>query len=468
MALLIEDNNPEPAGPWWSVTAPPAARTYPSEPVAGPPDEGYPRAGYDDGYPGDGYDGYAQGGYGSQGGYGDYPPGGSGSYPPGGYGSGYPAAGDTQGARKPSWGPPAYLDTSRDEPDVRLYSGQDTQPLGLGRAAAMAAATDDTFAAEEYPDGGWDGDEPEPEPEPEPGPEGDRGPAGRERPDRVLGPALGRAGRRFWARPQWLAVLLIAVAAIVVAVSLPTFLRPGSRQFRGVVSSSQLTGLNFRVGGQIAAIRVRLGQAVRQGQVLAVTDAAAVKATAVQADEAAVQADKANVAVLAANAAPAASVTAAQATLAQARAQQATDWRKLLRREILAPRSGVVAAIDAAVGQLDGPAGLPARVAANAARQGGIVTILGAGGRALPLIALRIPGGWQIRVRLPQAFAAAVRVGEPVGVSIPALRRSGIRGHVVELLQGQAAAGGTDAVIEVTGVSISPPQGTAAEVRIRA
>ena len=255
--------------------------------------------------------------------------------------------------------------------------------------------------------------------------------------------------RQYLPRPQRLAGILVAAVSILgAAVSLPSILSTGSRSFAGVVSMSELTSLNFSVPGRVAAIRVRLGQVVRRGQVLATSAAALAEAAAVQADRVAVRSDRANVAALIAQAAPQDSVAAAEAQLAEDRRHRAADWRRLLSTEIVAPRHGTVVAID----------GRPA------AR-------LAAAGRGLSVIALRSAGGWQVRLPIPAASAGAVRVGQPVSVSVPALRLSGVRGRIIQLSQVAAAspggAAGEEALVQVPGAAASIPlSGMTADIQL--
>jgi hypothetical protein len=97
----------------------------------------------------------------------------------------------------------------------------------------------------------------------------------------------------------------------------------------------------------------------------------------------------------------------------------------------------------------------------------------GAAGRALPVIALRSAGGWQVSLPIPAASAAAVRVGQPVSVSVPALRLSGIRGRVIRLSQIPASspggAAGEEAVVQVPGAAGSTPlSGMTADIQLGA
>jgi multidrug resistance efflux pump len=269
--------------------------------------------------------------------------------------------------------------------------------------------------------------------------------------DATMRGAVRQLARQFLPRPERLAGILVAVAAILsAAVVLPSLFSTGSRSLAGVVSRSELTSLNFSVPGRVATIRVRLGQVVRRGQVLATNAAALADADAVQADQVAVRSDRANIAALIAQSAAQDSIATAEAQLAVDRAHRAAAWRRLLSTEIVAPRRGTVVAID----------GRPA-------------ASLGAAGRAIPIIALRSAGGWQVSLPIPAASAAAVRVGQPVSVSVPVLRLSGVRGRVIQLSQVPASspggAAGEEALVQVPGTAASTPlSGMTADIQLGA
>ena len=49
---------------------------------------------------------------------------------------------------------------------------------------------------------------------------------------------------------------------------------------------------------------------------------------------------------------------------------------------------------------------------------------------ALPVIALRTGGGWQVRLLIPQTGTSAVKVGGKVTISVPAAQLSGVKGTI--------------------------------------
>ena len=273
------------------------------------------------------------------------------------------------------------------------------------------------------------------------------------------------------------AILLAAASVIGVALYLPSILAAGSRSFTGVVSSSGIASLNFAASGRVGTVRVHLGQAVRQGELLA-TETGAATTAAVRADRAAITADQANLAALQADGSAAASITAAQAQLAKDRARRAAGQMKRVATQIVAPGSGTVVAIFGQPGETVSPAGLRSSAAhaqAPAGRQprfsllpSGQIASLRAG-MALPVLALRTVGAWQVRLLIPQADTSAVKVGRDVTISVPRARLAGIRGTITELspvpVAGPSGAG-YEAVVQVLGrTRTTPLSGMTANVR---
>jgi len=479
-----------------------------------------------DGYPGDGYSqrGYAEDGYSPAGYQQDAYPAdriGGDRYP----GSGYADSPDY-------WaGPPGFRDVPSPEPgyDRSLYE----QPEGPGQGYPDSGDPGIRYSGPAYPDSGhggvgypgsgvldpglldparsgsgyadaeswygpegdgfrpplpldddsWDDGEYGPDPEDGYGPDPeDERPARRIPPLAVL--FLRRdyrdrdpdGPRRFTSRPQRLGGLLLAGASVVgAAVYVPSILAANSHSLTGVVSGSGIASLNFGASGRVATVRVHLGQVVRRGELLA-TEAGPAKTAAFRADRAAITADKANLAVLQADGSAAASITAARAQLAKDRARRAADQVKVGDTEIVAPRTGTVVAIFGQPGETVSPAGLRGSTArAQASRTvsllpSGPVASLRATGVALPVIALRTGGGWQVRLLIPQTSASAVKVGANVTVSIPAAQLSGVRGTITEVSPTpvtSSGGAGYEAVVRVLGrTRITPLSGTTADVQL--
>lgn len=301
----------------------------------------------------------------------------------------------------------------------------------------------------------------------------------------VLPLRLGRrrsdpdGSRRLAGRALRLAGILLAVASVVgAALYVPSILAADSRSFTGVVSSG-IASLDFGASGRVGSVRVHLGQAVRQGELLA-TETGAARTAAVRADRAAITADQANLAALQADGSAAASITAAQAQLARDRARRAADRMRLVATQILAPGSGTVVAIFGQPGRTVSPAGLRssgAHVQASPGQQprfsllpSGLMASLRAAGVALPVIALRTGGGWQVRLLIPPARTSAVKVGGNVTISVPAAQLSGIKGTITELSPRPVAGSGKasyQAVVQVLGrTRITPLSGLTANVEL--
>jgi multidrug efflux pump subunit AcrA (membrane-fusion protein) len=274
-------------------------------------------------------------------------------------------------------------------------------------------------------------------------------------------------------------ILLAGASVVGVALYVPSILAADSRSFTGVVSSSGIASLNFGTSGRVGSVRVHLGQVVRKGQVLA-TEAGAAGTAAVRADRAAITADKANLAALQADGSAPASITAAQAQLEKDRAHRAADRMKLVATEIVAPRRGTVIAIYGQPGETVSRAGLSRSAVHAQASPGqqprfsllpsGPMATLRATGLALPVIALRTGGGWQVSLLIPQTDTSAVKVGGDVTISVPAAQLSGVKGTVRELSPMPVSSSGGaayEAVVRVLGrTRITPLSGMTANVQL--
>jgi hypothetical protein len=95
---------------------------------------------------------------------------------------------------------------------------------------------------------------------------------------------------------------------------------------------------------------------------------------------------------------------------------------------------------------------------------------LRATGLALPVIALRTGGGWQVSLLIPQTDTSAVKVGGDVTISVPAAQLSGVKGTVRELSPMPVSSSGGaayEAVVRVLGrTRITPLGGMSANVQL--
>jgi len=280
-----------------------------------------------------------------------------------------------------------------------------------------------------------------------------------------------RRRRPFVTGPQRVAGIVVAAVSVVgVALFAPKILTAAENEtLTGVVSQSSVDPLNFGTAGRVGRIRVRLGQVVRKGQVLAREVTPAGGLSALRTDRSAIVADKADLAALSATAAPPASLAAARAQLAADRAKRAAD---AVAMEIVAPQSGTVVAIFGQAGGLDSPAGLTAAAGQPAATLLSALTLasLRAGGRELPVLALRTASSVQVRVVIPTETPAAVRIGYPVTISVPAARLSRVSGVITELsARPDSRGGGEQAVVQLRGNAPVPPlTGMTADVHLGA
>lgn len=260
----------------------------------------------------------------------------------------------------------------------------------------------------------------------------------------------GRRNRRSRTRTKPVAGVVVAAVSVVgVALLAPSILTAAKNEtLTGVVTQSSLDGLNFAAAGRVVRVRVRLGQLVKKGQLLAREVTPAGTLSALRTDRAAIVADKVDLAALTAAGAPPASVAAARAQLAADQAQRAADRAAMAIR---APMTGTVVAVFGRAGEAATPGGLPVPGQQPAATQLSATTLasLRGGGRELPVIALRTASSLQVRLSIPAESPAALRVGSVLTVSVPAARLTRVSGIITALTPG--AGGGQVAVIQVRG-----------------
>jgi hypothetical protein len=264
-------------------------------------------------------------------------------------------------------------------------------------------------------------------------------------------PRGGRRGPRGGSGPKRLAGIVLAAASVAgVALLAPSILTAAKNEtLTGVVSQSSLDSLNFAAAGRVFRVRVRLGQVVRKGQLLAREVTPAGTLSALRTDRAAIVADQADLAALTAEGAPPASVTAARTQLAADRRQLAADRAAMVIR---APMAGTVVAVFGRAGDPVTPAGL-ASPGQQPATQLPALTLasLRAGGRKLPVLALRTSSSVQVKLLIPAQSPAALRVGSLVTLSVPAVRLTRVSGVITALTDGPASSGGHVAVIQLRG-----------------
>jgi hypothetical protein len=91
-------------------------------------------------------------------------------------------------------------------------------------------------------------------------------------------------------------------------------------------------------------------------------------------------------------------------------------------------------------------------------------------GMALPVLALRTSGRWQVRLLIPQRSARSVRAGQGVTISVPAARLTGVRGTIRKRLPAPVSSPGSasyQAVVRSHGrARITPLSGMTADVQL--
>jgi multidrug efflux pump subunit AcrA (membrane-fusion protein) len=258
--------------------------------------------------------------------------------------------------------------------------------------------------------------------------------------------------------PQLLGGVLIAAACVAGAMwYVPRIMTADSHSFTGTVTSNGITNLNFASSGRVGTVLVHLGQTVKAGQVLA-TETAPLTVAAVSADKAAIAADVASLAESRANppvvigqvtlaaseAEQAKAIATAEAGQAKDEAQLAADQVKLVETTIVAPAAGTVVAINGQAGETVTSAGirnysLPSQQtsqqpAFSLLPQGPTASVKSSAvGSAVPVVALRTSGSWQVVMLVREGSTASVRPGQAVTISVPAVGLTGLHGYIQQL-----------------------------------
>jgi multidrug efflux pump subunit AcrA (membrane-fusion protein) len=127
----------------------------------------------------------------------------------------------------------------------------------------------------------------------------------------------------------------------------------------GTIAPAATEDLNFTSGGLVTAVKVKAGQKVTKGQVLATIDSAALGSAVVQA-QAQVAADAATLSTDQSGSASAAQITSDQANLSAAETQLASAQTALGGASLVSPINGQVASVSLTVGEQLGSNGASA------------------------------------------------------------------------------------------------------------
>jgi len=289
--------------------------------------------------------------------------------------------------------------------------------------------------------------------------------------------------RRHITRPQRIAVALIAGACLFGAAwYVPRIAAADGRSLSGTVTSSGVVYLNFSSSGQLGAIRARVGQHVKKGELLA-AEIAPAAAAVLAADRAAITADKGELAAAQSGGSQTTRNTA-RAQLARDQAELALDRADAAGTRIVAPSAGTVIAVNGQPGETADAEGIrdySSELPGTSLTQRPLFSLFPEGPQsgdvggassaaALPIIALRTSDTWQVTVLVPASSVADVKVGQAVTIDVPAASISGVPGRVQELLMTPVATPqgtGYQAVVTVLDrQQDTPPSGMAADVQL--
>jgi len=298
------------------------------------------------------------------------------------------------------------------------------------------------------------------------------------------GPAAHRRDRTVTTSQLAAGLVIGAVCLVAVLWYVPGIIRTDTQSFTGTVVSNGITNLNFASSGLVGRIQVRLGQAVKGGQVLAIeTSASAAKS--LSADRASIAAAQASLAALKAEPATSttnASIAAANAQLAKAQAQLSADKVALAGAQIVAPAGGTVIAINAQPGEAVTSAGVRTYSAASqgSSSQSPPFSLLPEGPTtsvknnstqtALPMIALRTSTSWEVTALVPENHISSVRAGQSATISVPAVGLQHVRAVVRQVAPtpvSTSAGTAYQVTLTVTGHRrITPLDGMTADVQL--
>jgi multidrug resistance efflux pump len=299
------------------------------------------------------------------------------------------------------------------------------------------------------------------------------------------GPAAQRRDRTVTASQLAGGLVIGAVCLVAVLWYVPGIIRTDTQSFTGTVVSNGITNLNFAATGLVGRIQVHLGQAVKDGQVMA-TETSASATKSLSADRAAITAAQATLAALKAEPVTAttnASIAAANAQLAKAQAQLSADKVARSGAQIVAPTGGTVIAINAQPGEAVTSAGVRTY---SAASQGGSssqsppFSLLPEGPTtsvknnstqtALPMIALRTSTSWEVTALVPENHISSVRAGQSATISVPAVGLQHVRAVVRQVAPtpvSTSAGTAYQVTMTVTGHRrVTPLDGMTADVQL--
>lgn len=279
--------------------------------------------------------------------------------------------------------------------------------------------------------------------------------------------------------------MLVAVALIVATVVLVRrVVADTSNTFSAVVTTDGVANLNFGGSGRVVAIKVRPGQTVRQGQLLA-RQANGASPDEVTADKDAITADNAQIKQLTqagGDGSVSAALSDARHELVVDRARYAAHRAAAAAGYILAPSAGVVLAVNAQPGDtatgagvrqygaVDQSATVVQRPQFSLLPKGPQSTVTRTQAGLLPVVSVRTSSRWQLLAQVPEKGLRSVHVGSRVSIHVPAVRLDHFGGRVTQVLPSPVMASGSvmyRVLVSVNSATRTPPlPGMTADVRL--
>lgn len=198
-------------------------------------------------------------------------------------------------------------------------------------------------------------------------------------------------------------------AVLVKEMTVGTSDATAGSNYSGTVAEENATPLSFLTGGTITSLRVKVGQRVQKGQLIATVDDASLRQTYDMAHATRLQAEDAHARMKQLHdkgSLPDIKWVEAESQLAQAVAAEKIAEKSLKDAKLYAPYSGVISEKNAEVGQTAAP--------------------------GVPVAKLSATQTLNVEVSVPEGDVASLPIGQRATIAVPALGDRHYAGRVVE------------------------------------